>query len=196
MEMRENRIVCITGLTGAGKSEVSDRFVEKGFQYVRFGQLTIDEVKRRGLEISEKNERSVREDLRAKHGMAAFATLNLPKFDELMFLGPVIADGLYSFEEYKVLKEHYGDKMVVVAVWAPPEIRYDRLEQRFTGKGDKQVRNRKLTRKEAKSRDYAEIEKLNKGGTIAMAEYTILNTKDFKYLLNQVDETIEKISGK
>ena len=55
----------------------------------------------------------VREDLRKIHGMAAYAILNLPKFDELMKIGNVIADGLYSFEEYKILKEHFGDSLAV-----------------------------------------------------------------------------------
>jgi dephospho-CoA kinase len=189
-----NKIVCITGLCGAGKSVVSDFFVKNEYQYVRFGQLTLDEVKRRGLEVNEANERVVREEFRAKYGMAAYAILNLPKFDELIKKGNVIADGLYSFEEYKVLKEHFGESVIVIAVWAPPELRYDRISTRISGKNDKDSRNRPFTREEAKSRDYAEIEKLNKGGTIAMAEYTIINHKDLKFLEEQINEIYEKIN--
>jgi dephospho-CoA kinase len=190
-----NKIVCIAGLCGAGKSVVSDYFVKKGFQFIRFGQLTLDEVKRRGLEVNEANERVVREGFRAKYGMAAFAILNLPKFDELIKNGNVIADGLYSFEEYKVMKEHFGESLVVIAVWAPPELRYDRISKRVSGEDDKDSRNRPFSREEAKSRDYAEIEKLEKGGTIAMAEYTIVNHKDINFLNNQIDEIYKQIES-
>ena len=187
-----NKIVCITGLTGAGKSVVSDFFVNNGFNYVRFGQLTMDELKKRNLEVNEANERMIREDLRKRHGMAAYAILNLPKFDELIKNGNVIADGLYSFEEYKVLKEHFGDNFSVIAIYAPPKLRYERLEKRKMD-GDINVRNRPLTKEESQSRDFSEIEKLNKGGTIAMADFTILNIKDINYLNQQIKEIYEQI---
>jgi len=187
-----NKIVCISGMCGAGKSVVSDFFVKNGFQFIRFGQLTLDEVKRRGLEVNEANERMIREDLRKVHGMAVYAILNLPKFDELMKNGNVIADGLYSFEEYKILKEHFGDSLAVIAVYSPPKLRYERLENRKMD-GDVNVRNRPLTSIEAKSRDFSEIENLNKGGTIAMADFTILNIKDINYLNQQIEEIYDQI---
>lgn len=179
-----NKVICVTGLTGSGKSVVGDFLIKKGFNYLRFGQLTIDELNKRGLEINEKNEKAMREEFREKHGMAAYAVLNLPKLDELREKGNVIADGLYSFEEYKVLKEHFGNIVKVVAVYVPPELRYTRLAQR---------KDRPLTREEASGRDLNELEKLNKGGSIAMADYTIVNTKDLNYLLNQLDEIIQDI---
>lgn len=188
-----NKIVCISGMCGAGKSVVSDYFVKNGFQYVRFGQLTMDELKKRKLEVNEVNERMIREDLRKIHGMAAYAILNLPKFDELIKLGNVIADGLYSFEEYKILKEHFGDSFVLIAVYAPPKLRYERISSRIMGADDKDLRNRPFTKEEARSRDFAEIENLNKGGPIAMADFTILNNKDFNFLEVQMKEVYDQI---
>jgi dephospho-CoA kinase len=188
-----NKIICVSGMCGAGKSVVSDFFVKNGFQFVRFGQITLDEVKKRGLEPNEANERPIREEFRAKYGMAAFAILNLPKFDELMKTGNVIADGLYSWEEYKVLKEHYGEAMKVIAVWAPPELRYERISSRVMAADDKDLRNRSFTKEEAKSRDYAELEKLNKGGPIAMADFTIVNNKDINFLNQQIEEIYGQI---
>jgi len=187
-----NKIVCISGMCGAGKSVVSDFFVKNGFQYIRFGQLTIDELKKRNLEVNEINERMIREELRNVHGMAAYAILNLPKFDELINLGNVIADGMYSWEEYKVLREHFGENLVVIAVYASPKIRYERLENRKMD-GNIDIRNRPLTKEEAKSRDYAELEKLNKGGPIAMADFTIVNNKDINFLNQQIEEIYGQI---
>ncbi len=189
-----NKLVCITGLTGSGKSVASDYFVKKGFQFLRFGQITLDEVKRRGLEPTESVERPIREELRKKYGMAAFAILNLPKLKSLLKSGNTLGDGLYSFEEYKVLKEKFGKSFVTIAVYSPPQLRYERLAKRKLVKTDKDLRNRPATKKDAESRDYAEIEKLNKGGTIAMADYTIVNTKDVKYFNKQLNEIFKEIA--
>lgn len=192
----KNKLICVTGLCGSGKSVVSDRLVEEGYQFLRFGQITLDEVKKRGLEPSEALEKEIREGFRRQYGMAAFAILNLPKLGELTEKGNTVGDGLYSFEEYKVLKEHFGEKMSVIAVYAPPELRYKRISERVMLADDKDLRNRSLTVEEAKKRDLAELENLNKGATIAMADYTVVNTGDKNYLLKQIDEIIKDINGK
>jgi len=193
-EMEKNIIVCITGLCGSGKSIVSDFFVnEKKYQFLRFGQLTLDEVKRRGMQPSEALEKEIREEIREKHGMAAFAILNLPKFDELIRRGNVVGDGLYSFEEYIVMKERFGDSLKVIAVYAPPSLRYERISKRVMSLGDTDMRHRPNTVEEAKKRDRSELEKLNKGGTIAMADYTIVNTGDVNNLFKQLDEVVQDI---
>jgi len=188
-----NKIVCVSGMCGAGKSIISDFFVKNSFQFIRFGQITLDEVKKRNLEVNESNERLIREEFRTKYGMAAYATLNLPKFDELIKNGNVVADGLYSWEEYKVLKEHFGEAMVLIAVWAPPELRYERISTRISNLDDKDLRHRSFTKEEAKARDYAELENLNKGGPIAMADFTIVNDKDIGFLNKQIKEVYNRI---
>ncbi len=181
-----NKIVCVTGMPGSGKSILSDYFVGKGYQFVRFGQITLDEVKRRKLKPNEKNESKIREAVRKKHGMAAYAILNYPRFRKLLKKSHVIADGLYSWAEYKYLKKKFREQMLVVAVYAPPKLRHTRISSRIMHKDDTDLRNRSFTVKEAEQRDYAEIEKLDKGGSIAMADYTLVNTKSIDNFLKQV----------
>lgn len=161
-------------MAGSGKSIISDELVKKGFAYLRFGQIVIDEIKKRGLEINETNEKTVRGKLRKKYGMGALATLNIEKFDELLKNANVVGDGLYSWTEYKILKEKYKDKMHVLAVYAPPEVRYERLENRAQ-ENDVDLRFRSIPKEKSKSRDYSEIEDIEKGGPIAMADFTIIN---------------------
>ncbi|OHA14785.1 MAG: hypothetical protein A3A10_01385 [Candidatus Tagabacteria bacterium RIFCSPLOWO2_01_FULL_42_9] len=187
-----NRIICVVGMPGSGKSVVADELVKKGFAFLRFGQITLDIVKERGLKPIEKNEREVREGLRKEHGMAAFALLNIPKIDELLKKSDVAVDGLYSWSEYKVLKEKYGDLMNVVAVFAPPKTRYERLTNRNV-EGDEAQRFRNFTKEEARSRDYAEIENLEKGGPIVMADFTIVNTGTTDQLKESVKGVLSQI---
>jgi len=178
------KVVSIVGMTGSGKSEVARIFNERGFITVRFGDITDDEVKRQGLELNEANERRAREALRKKHGMDAYAKLSLPRIDAALKNSDVVVDGLYSWEEYVFLKEHYGGDFAVVAVWSSPQDRYARLGKR---------KIRPLTPQEAASRDRAEIENLNKGGPIALADYTVLNNSSLADLKAQVERIIEKL---
>lgn len=190
-----NKIVFIVGMAGAGKSIVSDELVANGFSFVRFGQLTLDKVKEQGLEPTEENEKRIREGLRKEHGMAAYALLNIPKFDELLKSSNVVGDGLYSWSEYKVLKEKYKEAMHVVAVYAPPELRYERLSQRKV-ENDPNMRFRPFTVEEGKARDRAEIENVEKGGPIAMADFTIVNTGTIEELKERVKNILSQINDK
>jgi dephospho-CoA kinase len=180
--------VAAVGMPGSGKTLVGDMLVARGFHYARFGQAVIDELHARGLPMNEENERAVREDLRRQHGMAAVAILNLPKFDALLAQGNLIGDGLYSWAEYKLLKERYGDRLVVVAIHAPPAMRYARLTSRTLHAQDTAQRYRPITSEVAKSRDIAEIEHIEKGGPIAMADYHIVNQGTTEELAQKVDE--------
>jgi len=187
-----NKLICIVGMTGAGKSEVSNELVKHGFSYLRFGQITIDKIKEKDLKVNEVNEKKVREGLRKEYGMGAFATLNMPKLDELLKKSNVVIDGLYSWSEYKILKEKYGDLMSVVAVYAPPKLRYQRLQNRSIENDDKN-RFRSIPEKDAKARDFADIENIEKGGPIAMADFTILNTGTIDELKERVKEILIEI---
>ena len=175
--MEQTKIIAIVGMCGAGKSILADELVKLGWGFVRFGQITLDIINERKLEINAENEKKIREEVRAQHGMGAFATLNIPKFDAILAEKNLVADGLYSWSEYKILKNYYGERITIVAIYAPPELRYKRLSERALDiKNDKDARNRPLTKEEAQKRDFAEIENIEKGGPIAMADYTILNT--------------------
>ena len=171
-------------MAGAGKSEVAAVFRAGDFTLIRFGDITDEEVKKRGLPLNEANERAVRESLREKYGMAAYADLSRARIESALDNADVVVDGLYSWEEYIYLKDLYHDDFLVVAVWASPRTRYNRLVSRKV---------RPLTPREAAARDRAEIEHLNKGGPIAMADFTIINDGTLSDLKRQVERIIIKI---
>jgi dephospho-CoA kinase len=177
------KIIATVGMCGSGKSVAGERLEQLGFSKVYFGGLTMEEVKRRGLDVNEKNERFVREDLRRRHGMGAFALLSLPAIETHLAAGRrVLIDGLYSFSEYKILKEKFGDRLLVIAVFAPRVLRYARLARREV---------RPLAWEEAVSRDYSEIENIEKGGPIALADYTILNDGPQEKLVYQLEAILK-----
>jgi dephospho-CoA kinase len=116
--------------------------------------------------------------------MPAYAELNLPRIDSALEHSDVVVDGLYSWEEYTFLKDYYGEGFYVVAVWASPSTRYQRLATRL---------ERPLTLEEAAGRDRAEIENTNKGGPIAMADFTIINESSRESLEQEVERIIAQL---
>ena len=179
------KIVALVGMAGSGKSEVARYFEKNGYVRIRFGDIIDEEVKKRGLPLNEANELTVRERLRQEQGMAVYAKLNLPRIDEAFLKSNVVVDGLYSWEEFVLLKDYYGDKLKLVAVYSSPKTRHIRLVGR-------QVRP--LTNQEAADRDKSEIQNINKGGPIALADFTIINESSLQALQEQTERIIERLA--
>ncbi len=171
------RLIAIVGLSGSGKSEVSALLEKMNFFKIRFGDATMEVLQQKGLAVSEENERYVREDLRRQLGMGAYAILNTSKIRSALNAGKdVVIDGLYSWEEYKLLKQEFPD-LAILGVYASPQTRYQRLAAR---------KERPLTMDEARDRDHSEIENIQKAGPISMADHTIINEGSVDELRKQV----------
>jgi dephospho-CoA kinase len=176
------RTLALVGMPGAGKTLCAQHLAARGFFQFRFGGIVEDEVKRRGLPVTPENERLVREEFRAQEGMDAIAKRALPHLRSGMQAHQtLIIDGLYSFSEYRLLRRELGEDMVVVAIVAARGLRYARLAARPI---------RPLTAHEAEQRDWQEIERLEKGGPIAIADYTLINDGSTEDLLNELDQLL------
>lgn len=180
-----NKIIAIVGMCGVGKSVACEFLENKGYQKVYFGGVTMDKLKEEGLEVTPENEKMMRERLRAEFGMGAYAKLLLPKIKELSEKTDVVLDGLYSWDELKILKEEYGDNITVICVIADKPLRYDRLAKRDI---------RPFTNEEAKARDISEIENLAKGGPIAYADYYILNNGSVEEFETRLREILDELN--
>ncbi|MDO8657240.1 MAG: AAA family ATPase [Candidatus Levybacteria bacterium] len=178
-------ILAIVGMPGSGKSETTSYLKEKRFQTVRFGQVTDEGVTLLNLPLTPENERMFREKIRRELGMAAYAIKSKSKIENLLKENDVvIIDGLYSWEEYKYLKDEYQN-LLLIHVYAEPQIRYKRLAERAI---------RPIDTKESRKRDIAELEKLNKGGPIAIADYLIENnTDDINELYQKIDKLLKRL---
>jgi dephospho-CoA kinase len=187
MTHHENlKILAFVGLTGAGKSTAVEYFTEKGFPKVYFGGVILDAMTEAGLEHTQENEKRFREELRQKHGKDVVANRIVEQIHRLADAGQhrIIADGIYTWTEYKILKKAFPGELIVVAVVAPRRLRYHRLEQRPI---------RPLTSTEAYNRDQAEIENLEKGGPIAIADHFIINTGSIETFDKQLDALAEEV---
>ena len=181
-------IVGVVGMCGAGKSEATKRFIDKGFKRIYFGDVTFDEMKRRGLELNHTNERLVRESLRAGGDLAIYAKMIEPKIRALVDAGEnIVLESLYGWSEYKYLEEIYGNQIKLLAIVTDKDVRVSRLKNRDF---------RPMTEEEVKTRDYAQIEKLEQGGPIAKADHYILNNGDYETFEKQLDQYIDSLLQK
>ena len=177
-------IVAVVGMCGSGKSVVTEVFTERGWKSVYFGGVTMKELEKRGLPRNEQNERAVREELRQTYGKAAFAILLLDEIESLAKDSSVVLDGLYSWQEYKVLKERFGDSLSVLCIATNSGVRYARLANREI---------RPLTYSESLSRDISEIENIEKGGPIAIADHYITNNGGVDELKAQFEDFLNNL---
>jgi dephospho-CoA kinase len=183
---KEVKIIAFVGLTGSGKSAAVDYITEKGYPKVYFGGVILDAMTEAGLEHTQENEQPFREELRAREGKDFVAKRIITQIHKLLDSGQhrIVADGLYTWTEYKTLKKEFPGELVVIAIVAPKRLRHRRLLTRPI---------RPLTQAEADQRDWAEIENLEKGGPIAVADHFIMNDGDFDHFYEQIDTVLDEI---
>jgi len=181
--MSAKKIIAIVGVPGAGKSEASKYFHQKNFPVIRFGGITDEGLRNQNLPLTQVHEKKFRESLREELGMEAYAIKNEPKIrQELKKSDTIVLDGLRSWEEYVYLKEKFPD-LYLLAIYASPEIRHQRLHVR---------KERQLTIKEAINRDIAEILNLHMAPPIALADYLINNESSLEELNKKLDQFLSE----
>lgn len=180
------KILAFVGLSGSGKSTAVEYITQKGIPKVYFGGIVLDAMKAAGLPHEEAAERSFREELREKEGKDFIVNRIIEQIHHLAEAGQhrIVADGLYTWTEYKLLKKAFPGELTVVAVVAPKHLRHHRLETRPV---------RPLTQQEASERDWAEIEHLEKGGPIAIADHYVTNDGNVDHFYKQIDDIADSL---
>ena len=183
---KDIKIVAFVGLAGTGKSTAVQYMTDKGYPKVYFGGIILEEVAKRGLELTQENEQPIREELRAKEGKDFVVKRIVKQIHDLINAGQhrIVADGLYSWTEFKVLKQEFPGELTVLAVVAPRHLRKHRMATRPV---------RPLNSDQVDHRDWAEIEGIEKGGPIAIADFYIHNDSDLEHFHNQINDALNHI---
>lgn len=188
-EKQNVKIIAFVGLAGSGKSSAVEYLTEKGYPKVYFGGIMYNEMRKAGIAPGDwEPEQKFREELREKEGKGVIAKRAVDEAHNLMNAGQhrIIFDGLYSWSEYKVLKHAFpGDEMTVVAIVTPKHLRKQRMANRP---------ERPMTSEEVDERDWSEIENLEKGGPIAIADYFVNNDAGLDRLHTQLDDLLKSIN--
>ncbi len=187
MTHNENRkIIAFVGLAGSGKSAAVEFLTKKHYPKIYFGGIIYKAMNEAGIEITWESQQNFREEIREKEGKDFVVRRVIEEVRDLINAGQhkIILDGLYTWSEYKILKHEFPGEMTVVAVVTPKHLRYQRMAKRP---------ERPMTSEEIDQRDWAEIENLEKGGPIAIADHFIINDDGLEKLHTQIDAELRHI---
>ena len=127
-----------------------------------------------------------REEIRQKEGKDWVVRQVIAEAKDLIGAGQkrIILDGVYSWTEYKILKQEFPTCLTFVAVVVDKKKRYERVAHRP---------GRAFDAKAIRERDRSEIENLEKGGPIAAADYYILNNGTIDAAHQALDDILKEI---
>ena len=188
MKKRENvKILAFVGLAGSGKSIAVEYLTKQGYPKIYFGGIMYNAMKEAGIQPGDWGpEQRFREELREKEGKGVIAKRAIPEIHNLLNAGQhrIILDGIYSWSEYRILKHEFPGELTLVAIVTPKHLRYKRMRERP---------ERPMQPDEVDARDWAEIENIEKGGPIAIADYFVHNDTTVENLQAQVDDVLKHI---
>lgn len=188
MSERKNvKIVAFVGLAGSGKTSAVEYLTEKGYPKVYFGGIIYKAMNEAGIDITWDSQQVFREEIRAREGKDFVVKRVIKEVHDLINAGQkhVVLDGLYTWSEYKILKHEFPGEMTVVAIVTAKHLRKQRMAKRP---------ERPMTSAEVDERDWTEIENLEKGGPIAIADYYIHNDGDIDFLHKQMDDVLAHVN--
>ncbi len=174
------KIIALVGLAGSGKSSAVEYLTKKGFPKIYFGGVIYKAMDEAGIEPTWDNQQKFREEIRQREGKDFVIKRVIKNVHDLINAGQnkIVLDGLYTWSEYKILKHEFPGQVVVIAIVTPKYLRYQRMIKRP---------ERPMQPREVDQRDWSEIENLEKGGPIAIADYFIINDSDLTQLHQKID---------
>jgi dephospho-CoA kinase len=188
MRDKDVKILAVVGMSGSGKSVVVDHLTALGYPKVYFGGMIYKEMEKRGIERTSdgESEKHFREMIRETEGKDWVVRQVIDEAKSLIAAGQkrIVLDGLYTWTEYKILKKEFPGQLSVLAVVVDKAVRHKRVAKRP---------ERPFNTQEIQERDRSEVENLEKGGPIAMADYYLLNNSTVSELEAGVDVVLKEI---
>ncbi|MHA2141582.1 MAG: AAA family ATPase [Candidatus Thorarchaeota archaeon] len=178
------KLVIVTGMPGAGKSEVAEAFSRANIPVIVMGDVIRKEVERRGLEVNPKNNKLVMLELRERDGPGAVAIQCVESLKDSESQ-VVVIEGCRSLAEVDVFDD-YAEEVCIVCVHSSPKARFSRLKQR--GREDDPQDWETF-----RERDLREIS-VGLGTIIALSDIVVVNEGTIEELQNESRTLVQRFT--
>ncbi len=172
-----SKVYVVTGMPGAGKEEFAQTAVGVGYSLIRMGDVVREEAARQGIKMDDRGVGGFASDERRKYGADIWAKRCMQRIESNS-----VIDGCRSLAEMKLFKEKFGNDSMLVAIEAPAETRFKRLQKRGRSDAPK-------TLEEFNERDLREIG-WGLADLIKSADLTILNNGSLESFHEKVRKEI------
>lgn len=176
-------IIGLTGKMGAGKQEVSNYLISKGFSYYRYSDVLRGEAKKRKIEATRENLQKLGNKLREENKDDGIISKMLLK----MIKGNAIVDGIRNAAEIDGMRA--ANDFFLIAVDADAKLRFKRMQSRGR-EGDP-----KTFSEFKRLDDYENTGKgtQNIGECIKNADFVVKNEGSLEELNKKIDEILSKL---
>jgi dephospho-CoA kinase len=178
------KLIIMTGMPGAGKSEVADAFQRAEVPVIVMGDVIREEVRRRGLEETPANTKKIMLELREKDGAGAVAKRCVGSLVDLD-APVVVVEGCRSLAEIDVFDD-CAKSVVIICVHTSPGTRFERLRQR---QRDDDPEDWETFRE----RDIRELS-VGLGSVISLSDIMIVNEGSIGDLRKRAQEIVEDLT--
>lgn len=138
MADRTTQVLAFVGAPAAGKTEAATVAREMGIPVVTMGDVIRDELRKRGLSVTDENAGRIAQELRAREGLDAIAKRCIPLIRGIEARGSgkriIVIDGIRGNAEVERFKKEFGTNFLLIRIDAPFNLRYERMRRR--GRGD------------------------------------------------------------
>ena len=177
-------MLAFAGMPFSGKTEAVKIAKGMNIPAIRMGDMIWEEVRNRGLELSDKNVGTIASRMREKHGKDIWARRTLEKIKSIGEIESIVIDGVRNIEEIDVFKKNLGENFIVIAVEASDKTRQKRALTRSREDDSKDIQK-------IKDRDKRELS-WGLGTAIASADTVVLNEGSIEGFRRQIREILER----
>jgi len=181
-------IIGVCGRVAAGKETLTEFLRKKDFVYLESSRLINEELEKRDMEITRKNQQDIADELRKKHGVGVLMQLFLSKMDKNK---NYIIDSLRNSGEAIFMRMNAKD-FVLIGVDAPQRVRFERIIKR--GKpSDPKNWGDFLKMDERDNFDKENPMGQQTGKLLEMADFIVLNDGNLERSKKDIEEIWKKI---
>ncbi len=190
MPKKEKILIGMCGLGGSGKDTTIALLSKKRkCKTIQLRHIVENEIKKRGLPITNKTLRETATELRNKYGYNIIARKSLPivkkAFDDADI---VVINSIKSLKEMEVYKKSIKGRTILLSLYASPKTRFKRLSKRGLN----------WDMKDYKSFVWRDEKELGWGfgAAFTLADYMLVNEGSMKELGIEVDRFLEELYDK